>query len=354
MNKIIAIHLHGRAYQVEEQGYAKLRQYLDQAAARLSQDPDRAEIISDLEQSIAEKMERFLSDRKTVVTESETDEIIREMGPVESADAGSGGQAGAAGTPPKRLYKIREAGIVAGVCAGVAAYFNIDVTLVRILFAALALITHGVWAAVYIIMMIILPEAATEAEKAAAFGVPFTAQDFINRARAEYSRFAGVRDRQAWKEEKRKWKEKRRQMKRELRQQYRGGHWAPFAPAFIGLFSAALALVWVFGLVSLIAYGTLFGLVIPASIPLWIAVLAWLVIYNFVTWPIRAALFFRYRGDGFPHGRHSGGGLFESIIWLAFIVVIVWSVWQYVPASHPFFEHAGSWWNQAVGSLRTR
>ena len=37
--------------------------------------------------------------------------------------------------PSKRLYRIREGRVVAGVCAGIAAYFGVDPTLVRLAFA---------------------------------------------------------------------------------------------------------------------------------------------------------------------------------------------------------------------------
>jgi phage shock protein C len=37
----------------------------------------------------------------------------------------------------KRLYRIRDGRIVAGVCAGLAAYFGIDPTLVRLAFVLL-------------------------------------------------------------------------------------------------------------------------------------------------------------------------------------------------------------------------
>ena len=37
--------------------------------------------------------------------------------------------------PSKRLYRTREGRLVAGVCTGIAAYFGIDPTLVRLAFA---------------------------------------------------------------------------------------------------------------------------------------------------------------------------------------------------------------------------
>lgn len=47
---------------------------------------------------------------------------------------------------------------IAGVCAGVANYFGLDVTLVRIIWLVLALMgSLGVW--VYLILLLVLPKA---------------------------------------------------------------------------------------------------------------------------------------------------------------------------------------------------
>lgn len=62
---------------------------------------------------------------------------------------------GADGT--KRLYRRREGRIVAGVCAGLAAYFGIDVTLVRLAFAV-ATILWGLGALVYLVAWAVVPE----------------------------------------------------------------------------------------------------------------------------------------------------------------------------------------------------
>src|SRR4051812_719096 len=87
MNKVITINLNGNAYQLEEGGYDALRRYLDDAAAKLSGDPDREEIISDIEQAIAEKLRALLGPHKNVVAAKEIAAVIAEMGPVDAATA---------------------------------------------------------------------------------------------------------------------------------------------------------------------------------------------------------------------------------------------------------------------------
>lgn len=57
----------------------------------------------------------------------------------------------------KKLYRPREGRKFAGVCAGLAEYFNVDPTLVRIIFV-LASLTGGPGFLVYIVLMMIMPE----------------------------------------------------------------------------------------------------------------------------------------------------------------------------------------------------
>ena len=47
--------------------------------------------------------------------------------------------------------------MISGVCKGLAAYFNVDVTIVRIVFVALAVLTKGAFVIVYIVLMCVIP-----------------------------------------------------------------------------------------------------------------------------------------------------------------------------------------------------
>ena len=56
----------------------------------------------------------------------------------------------------KRLYKSRER-MIFGVCGGIAKYFNIDPTLVRLITVALSFFGVGSGIFIYIIAAIIIP-----------------------------------------------------------------------------------------------------------------------------------------------------------------------------------------------------
>ncbi len=57
----------------------------------------------------------------------------------------------------KKLYKSNTQKMLMGVCGGIAEYFSIDPTLVRLIWAALCL-WGGTGVLVYIIAAIIIPE----------------------------------------------------------------------------------------------------------------------------------------------------------------------------------------------------
>ena len=98
MRKVTTINLNNNAYQIDEDGYDALHAYLENAARALSNNPDREEILADLEQAIADKCRLTLGAHKTVVSGAEITRILQEMGPVagdEGSTAGNG-----AGTAP--------------------------------------------------------------------------------------------------------------------------------------------------------------------------------------------------------------------------------------------------------------
>ena len=105
MHKVVTINLNGRAYQFDENAFDAIRAYLDRAEAQLGQNPDRAEILADLEQAIADKCHRYLNEHKTVVALPEIARVLEEMGPVEgaadSSEPGAKGPTSATGEQPR-------------------------------------------------------------------------------------------------------------------------------------------------------------------------------------------------------------------------------------------------------------
>lgn len=207
MNTVTTINLAGTAFQVEDPGHAALKSYLDDAKRSLAGNPDEAEIMGDIERAIADKCRRFVSAHKNVITAAEAEAIVAEMGPV----SGEPANAAAQDAKPKRLYRIIEGEWVGGVATGLAAYFDVDVTLVRIAIVALTVVTSGAFALAYFLAWMIIPPAMTGKQHAEAYGAPFNAQDVVNRVKAEYTRFEEKHGAD-W---KREWKEWKRDLKRQ-------------------------------------------------------------------------------------------------------------------------------------------
>lgn len=57
----------------------------------------------------------------------------------------------------KKLYRSKKDSMIAGVCGGIAEYFDVDTTLVRLL-TVLFVLLGGAGVAVYIIAWIIIPK----------------------------------------------------------------------------------------------------------------------------------------------------------------------------------------------------
>jgi len=328
MHKVTSISLNGNAYQLDEEGYETLREYLGRADRQLQDNPDRLEIMADLEQAIADKCRTFLGSHKTVVAADEIDRIVAEMGPVDGAGGeqreAAGDKADAASKAlPKRLYRIPAGAMIAGVCTGVAAYAKVDVTIVRIAFVLAALLTKGAGIIAYIVMMFVVPEASSPEE--AAGGAPLNAKDVIGRAR---QRSAATT---------REWRRKWRHQQREWRRHWPGGAppvYAPpplaaaLAPVF-GLVHIAIFLVMAAMLISLVNTGAILEWHLPPDIPVWAGALILLVAYQVVVSPIRAV----ERWSWYPGGGAMAApfAFWNAVVWLVGIAFAVWLASEHLP-----------------------
>jgi phage shock protein PspC (stress-responsive transcriptional regulator) len=394
MNKVIIINLNGIAYQLEEDGYEALRAYLDSAARRLEGNPDKGEIIADIEQSIADKFRSVLGANKTVVVTREVQDVIAEMGPVQddsfpgpgpaaagapgaSPSAGPAPAAAGAGVKAKRLYRLREGAKIGGVCNGLAAYFGTDVTLIRILFAIVG-ISFGAGILLYIALMVIIPWANTPAEVADAHGDPSTAEDIIRRAKEGY--YSGMKtfnDPASYRQWKRKvrqeWREHRRDLRDAWRRNKHDWHWSwqwphhdhppgqPhvygwwFAMPFAGLLSALLTVLFILALLSLVTTHAIFGFYLPYAIPFWLQIVGLIMIFNAFKWPLRAMRYGFHPGVGPAHW-NPFIALWHTVAWIGFLVFAVWLL-HHNSHAHQALDAAGdqvhdwihqfkNWWDR--------
>ena len=343
MQKVITINLNGNAYQLDESGYETLSAYLARAERELKDNPDRVEIMADLEQAVADKCQKYLGPHKTVVTGGEINQIVAEMGPVHGAasdsDAGdatsstTGSDAGARQTATRRLYRITDGAMTAGVCNGLAAYLNVDVTFVRIAFVMAAFLTKGIGILAYVVMMFVVPEAKTDEERAAAGGAPFNAKDVVDRVRKE-----AVEGSKQW---RRHWRQQRREWRRH--------GWAPGMPVaygppplaalllpMFGLAHVALFLIMASMMISLVNTGGILTWRLPADVPVWAGALILIVAYQIVISPIRAVQHWTWipRTGAEPPWL----AFWNSVGWLVGLTLVIWIASNHIPEIREFIH----------------
>ena len=59
----------------------------------------------------------------------------------------------------KKLYRSETDRMIAGICGGIGETYTVDSTIIRLVFAAVALFTLGTAVLIYLLAWIIIPEA---------------------------------------------------------------------------------------------------------------------------------------------------------------------------------------------------
>ena len=205
MKKTIDIHLAGLRFSLDEDAYQRLQAYLRALESQLAQTVGKEEILADIEGRIAELFSASLHAGKQVVTLAEVDTVISTMGaPEDFAEEGAeGGRAagdwqplGAEESNKKRLFRDADDRVVGGVASGLAAYFELDPVVVRLLWAASIFLGGlGVW--LYLIMWVVVPPARTTADRLRMRGekvnwknIQKTVEDELNGVADRVDRFA--------------------------------------------------------------------------------------------------------------------------------------------------------------------
>lgn len=163
MQTVIHVGLSGHptTFLLDEDGYGSLRAYFERARSGLGGDPDREEILSDLEQSIGEKLAVLPHSGERVIASKEVDAVLGQVGAV---DPGSGHLHHAPSMRPRRFFRVEQGRWISGVCAGLAIRSGIRVGWVRTIFVLTAVFTSGAMVLVYLALVFALPVLRTVGE----------------------------------------------------------------------------------------------------------------------------------------------------------------------------------------------
>ncbi len=251
--------------------------------------------------------------------------------------------------------------MIAGVCNGLAAYLNVDPTLLRLAFVFLTIL-WGTGVLVYVVMAIVVPEAVTAEQKAAAAGDPATTQEFIRRAReGYYEAIKGFPDRQARREWKRRFKHEMRVNADQWRFRWHR-HWAPpvaghpglgFALPFISLLHGGVKILWICAMVSLLATGAVLGLALPDKVPVWVAALLLLFLYGLVAGPLKMARRACYWSCGEPRPVLAIAFLADAVVALAIFAALLWLACLYFPQLSTAVHSLPGLIHQAIDDIQT-
>lgn len=176
MKEITRVHLAKTPYSVELDAKKQLEEYLVAIEKTMQAEPGAM-------QEIEARMVELLAERgvKTdaVIALADVEALREQLGEpkafsssdeefieVEAADVVE--------KPIKRFMRDTDNAVLGGVCSGLAAYFNFDVLLVRLLMVALLVASFGTVFLIYIVFWIVTPAARTAADKLAMAGKPVT------------------------------------------------------------------------------------------------------------------------------------------------------------------------------------
>lgn len=183
MKKVVNVGIGGSSFVVDEDAYQRLDLYLERFRNGMDA-REASEVMEDVEQRIAELFMEYTNGRSEVVSLAIVERVIAQLGYPEEGDKTSNSRdnkednhyTGVGEKPRKRYYRDPDDKMIGGVCSGLAAYFDIDVVLFRIV-AIVALFCGSVGFWVYLILWIAVPLACTATEKLEMRGLPVTADN---------------------------------------------------------------------------------------------------------------------------------------------------------------------------------
>jgi len=182
MDKTHNISLGGFSFTIENDAYQKLSTYLMKVRQFLGDSSDTNEIIFDVEQRMAELLKAH-TQTVEVVTQEDVDYLIEVLGKPEqyvdeSQEAITEEKRTKFSFKGRKLYRDMDDKKIGGVLSGISYYFQIDVSLLRIIFLLLFLtnsfaffFSTSFWLLLYIIFWVVVPPANTTAEKLEMKGV---------------------------------------------------------------------------------------------------------------------------------------------------------------------------------------
>lgn len=177
MKEITRIHLAKTAFSIEIEAKSLLEKYLNSIQKNMNAEP---EAMREIEARMVEILAERGVMKEGVISADDVLAIQKQMG--ESRDFADGDSPvdddldgdGSESKPEKQLMRDTDNAIIGGVCAGVAAYFNINPLWVRLIAIVSSFATFGTAVLIYVVMWLSMPPASTASDKLRMHGKPVT------------------------------------------------------------------------------------------------------------------------------------------------------------------------------------
>ncbi len=202
MNKTVTINISGIIFNIEEDAYETLKNYLSNIKRHFQNEEGCDEIVADIEARLSELLKSKTNAGKQVLLNMDVNEVIGVMGKPEDFDETTSSKETKEETHSqeshytnkrRRVFRDSDNKILGGVCSGIANYFDTDPLWIR-LALVITFFGFGSGFLLYIVLWIIIPEAKTTAEKLEMRGEPVDvntisktikdeAENFKNRAK---------------------------------------------------------------------------------------------------------------------------------------------------------------------------
>lgn len=175
MKRTENINIGGVLFYVDEDAYQELKAYMGKIEQWFASKDDGKDIVQDIELRLCELFTEMTGGGRLTVSVAMVRKAVESVGQPEEFDAdysesSTNGQHKRIYS--RRLYRDKMNSVFGGVCAGLAAYFNIDVLLVRIIFVVLGFMSLGTMLLMYVIMLIAVPKAITPSQRLEMSGEP--------------------------------------------------------------------------------------------------------------------------------------------------------------------------------------
>lgn len=188
MKKTLNINIGNSIIHLEEDAYEMLTVYLNEVKHHFAKNADDFEIVTDIENRIAEMFGELLAQQqKQVIDVQDVQSVIAQMGSVKDFEnseeqdevPGNSQQAMPAHDGVKKLFRDTDQAMIAGVCVGLGHYLNIEARWLR-LAALLSIFMGGSGILIYLIMWIVIPKAESKSDKMAMRGEEANLRGFMN------------------------------------------------------------------------------------------------------------------------------------------------------------------------------